>query len=219
MMWNQTLHEAVIGPPLTLTADLLIGAGGHKKVYVHPRDESRCVKILHYGEEDKDWQKELRYRRSREKRGLTSTLLTEYYGACPLTGGGIGHVFERIRDFDGHDSLTFQDHIDRLRSLPQIDRNAVIAGMVIFRYFLFREKIITSNMEPGNFCVQLVSADSYRLRIVDNIGSPVFIPLLFYVDTLALHHVNRYWQRFVSDLHREYPWLIDDSIATILYGP
>ena len=122
-----------------------------------------------------------------------------------MTGGGIGHVFERIRDCDGHDSLTFQDHIDRLRSLPQIDRNAVIAGMVTFRYFLFREKIITSNMEPGNFCVQLVSADSYRLRIVDNIGSPVFIPLLFYVDTLALHHVKRYWQRFVSDLHPEIP--------------
>ena len=34
MMWNQTLHEAVTSPPLTLTADLLIGAGGHKKVYV-----------------------------------------------------------------------------------------------------------------------------------------------------------------------------------------
>ena len=67
--------------------------------------------------------------------------------------------------------------------------------------------------------MQLVSADSYRLRIVDNIGSPVFIPLLFYVDTLALHHVKRYWQRFVSDLHPEYPWLIDDSIAAILYGP
>ena len=27
MMWNQTLHETVTGPPLTLTADLLIGAG------------------------------------------------------------------------------------------------------------------------------------------------------------------------------------------------
>ena len=49
-MGKTNLHEAVAGPPLTLTADLLIGAGGHKKVYVHPRGESLCVKVLHYGE-------------------------------------------------------------------------------------------------------------------------------------------------------------------------
>ena len=157
MMWNQTLHETVTGPPLTLTADLLIGAGGHKKVYVHPQDESLCVKVLHYGAEDKDWQKELRYRRSREKRSLTSTLLTEYYGACPLTGGGIGYVFERIRDFDGHDSLTFQDHIDRLRSLPQIDRNAVIAGMVTFRYFCFGKRSSPATWNPA-----ISACSSYR---------------------------------------------------------
>lgn len=176
-MWSQ--KEAVTGPPLALTEDLLIGVGGHKKVYVHPDDETLCVKVLHYGETDEDWQKELRYRRSRERRGLSSTLLTQYYGACPLEGGGIGHIFERVRDFDGQDSLSFQQHIDLNRSSPRIDFNAVITGMVTFRYLLFQEKIITSNMEPCNFSVQIVAPDFYRLRIMDNIGSPVLIPLLF----------------------------------------
>ena len=55
-MWSQ--KEAVTGPPLALTEDLLIGVGGHKKVYVHPYDETLCVKVLHYGERDEDWQKE-----------------------------------------------------------------------------------------------------------------------------------------------------------------
>lgn len=213
-MWSQ--KEAVTGPPLALTENLLIGVGGHKKVYVHPYDETLCVKVLHYGERDEDWQKELRYRRSRARRGLSSTLLTRYYGACPLEGGGIGHIFERVRDFDGQDSLSFQQHIDLNRSSPHIDFNAAITGMVTFRYLLFREKIITSNMEPSNFCVQIVAPDFYRLRIMDNIGSPVLIPLLFYIDALALRHIKRYWRRFVLDLNRQYPWLINENIAAIL---
>lgn len=213
-MWSQ--KESVTGPPLALTEDLLIGVGEHKKVYVHPDDETLCVKVLHYGETDEDWQKELRYRRSRERRGLSSTLLTQYYGACPLEGGGIGHIFERVRDFDGQDSLSFQQHIDLNRSSPRIDFNAVITGMVTFRYLLFQEKIITSNMEPCNFSVQIVAPDFYRLRIMDNIGSPVLIPLLFYIDALALRHIKRYWRRFVLDLNRQYPWLINDNIAAML---
>lgn len=213
-MWSQ--KEAVTGPPLALTEELLIGVGEHKKVYVHPDDETLCVKVLHYGETDEDWQKELRYRRSRERRGLSSTLLTQYYGACPLEGGGIGHIFERVRDFDGQDSLSFQQHVDLNRSSPRIDFNAVITGMVTFRYLLFQEKIITSNMEPCNFSVQIVAPDFYRLRIMDNIGSPVLIPLLFYIDALALRHIKRYWRRFVLDLNRQYPWLINDNIAAML---
>ena len=55
-MWSQ--KEAVTGPPLALTEDLLIGVGGHKKVYVHPYDETLCVKVLHHGERDEDWQKD-----------------------------------------------------------------------------------------------------------------------------------------------------------------
>ncbi len=213
-MWSQ--KESVTGPPLALTEELLIGVGEHKKVYVHPDDETLCVKVLHYGETDEDWQKELRYRRSRERRGLSSTLLTQYYGACPLEGGGIGHIFERVRDFDGQDSLSFQQHVDLNRSSPRIDFNAVITGMVTFRYLLFQEKIITSNMEPCNFSVQIVAPDFYRLRIMDNIGSPVLIPLLFYIDALALRHIKRYWRRFVLDLNRQYPWLINDNIAAML---
>ena len=213
-MWSQ--KESVTGPPLALTEELLIGVGEHKKVYVHPDDETLCVKVLHYGETDEDWQKELRYRRSRERRGLSSTLLTQYYGACPLEGGGIGHIFERVRDFDGQDSLSFQQHIDLNRSSPRIDFNAVITGMMTFRFLLFQEKIITSNMEPCNFSVQIVAPDFYRLRIMDNIGSPVFIPLIFYIDALALRHIKRYWRRFVLDLNRQYPWLINENIAAIL---
>ena len=213
-MWSQ--KESVTGPPLALTEELLIGVGEHKKVYVHPDDETLCVKVLHYGETDEDWQKELRDRRSRERRGLSSTLLTQYYGACPLEGGGIGHIFERVRDFDGQDSLSFQQHVDLNRSSPRIDFNAVITGMVTFRYLLFQEKIITSNMEPCNFSVQIVAPDFYRLRIMDNIGSPVLIPLLFYIDALALRHIKRYWRRFVLDLNRQYPWLINDNIAAML---
>lgn len=39
---------------LELNEDLVIGAGGHKKVYIDPRDNKRCVKIL-LEEKCEDW--------------------------------------------------------------------------------------------------------------------------------------------------------------------
>ncbi len=200
--------------PLVLTDARVIGEGGHKRVYVHPGDDSLCVKILLHGEEDSDWRKEMRYRRSREKRGLSSQLLTRFYGSQPLADGRTGYIFERVRDFDGQDSRSLREYLDEggERLKPEL----VLAGLLSFRELLMEEKIITSNMESSNFLLQWVSPEEYRVRIVDNIGSPVTIPLIFYVDFLALHHVRKYWERFVCDLHHRYPQIITEAVAAKL---
>ncbi len=200
--------------PLVLTEARVIGEGGHKRVYVHPGDDSLCVKILLHGEEDSDWRKEMRYRRSREKRGLSSQLLTRFFGSQPLADGSIGYIFERVRDYDGQDSRSLREYLDSKES--RLKPDMVLAGLLSFRDLLFEEKIITSNMESSNFLIQWLSPSSYRIRIVDNIGSPVTIPLIFYVDFLALRHVKQYWERFVRDLQRRYPQIITEAVAAEL---
>ena len=200
--------------PLVLTGARLIGEGGHKRVYVHPGDDSLCVKILLHGEEDSDWRKEMRYRRSREKRGLSSQLLTRFYGSQPLADGRVGYIFERVRDYDGQDSRSLREYLDE--GGTRLKPDLVLAGLLSFRELLLEEKVITSNMESSNFLIQWVSPGEYRVRIVDNIGSPVTIPLIFYIDFLALHHVKKYWERFVCDLHRRYPLVITEAVAARL---
>ncbi len=200
--------------PLVLADARIIGEGGHKRVYVHPGDESLCVKILLHGEEDSDWRKEMRYRRSREKRGLSSQLLTRFYGSQRLSDGTIGYVFERVCDYDGSDSRSLRQYLEEGES--RLKPDMVLAGLLSFRDLLFAEKIITSNMESSNFLLQWTSPTEYRVRIVDNIGSPVTIPLMFYVDFLALRHVRQYWDRFVRDLCQRYPHIITEAVAADL---
>ena len=64
---------------LELNEDLVIGAGGHKKVYIDPRDNKRCVKIL-LEEKCEDWEREKKYREIRKARGQHGMMLPEYYG-------------------------------------------------------------------------------------------------------------------------------------------
>ena len=131
-----------------------------------------------------------------------------------LADGGTGYIFERVRDYDGQDSRSLREYLDSKES--RLKPDMVLTGLLSFRDLLFEEKIITSNMESSNFLIQWLSLSSYRIRIVDNIGSPVTIPLIFYVDFLALRHVKQYWERFVRDLQRRYPQIITEAVAAEL---
>ena len=76
-----------------------------------------------------------------------------------------------------------------------------------------QEKIVTSDVDPANFLVQEISLTKKRIRIVDNIGSPVLIPLAFYFDYFAERRMKRYWRRFVERLVRQYPEIFTDKVA------
>lgn len=185
-----------------LSEELLIGKGAHKKTYADPADETRCIKIP-FVTPDTDLERELRYRRSRDKRKLESRLLTAYFGTVE-TNLGTGYVFERVRDFDGNTSRTIRDVITAACSdssvLPFVEE-----VMRKFKSMLFEELVITSNMEDDNFSIQRISESDYTIRITDNIGSPAFLPLAFYSDYFARRRTKKYWGRFLVYLRKRYP--------------
>ncbi len=195
--------------PVHLDESLLIGRGGHKDVYAHPENFSRCIKIVRRNG-DPDWERELHYRRSRMRRGLTSNLLPAYYGTVE-TNLGTGHVFERVFDYDGAPTVAFDTALEKaFREAEDVDifQERLLEGLEDFHQRMREEKIITTNMETKNFLVQRTAPDAYRVRIVDNIGSPVKLPFLFYIDFFAMKHIDRYWSRFIESLRREYPHII-----------
>ena len=63
---------------LELNEDLVIGAGGHKKVYIDPRDNKRCIKIL-LEEKCEDWEREKKYREIRKARGQQAVKISLRY--------------------------------------------------------------------------------------------------------------------------------------------
>lgn len=101
---------------LELDENLVIGAGGHKKVYIDPRDNKRCIKIL-LEEKCEDWEREKKYREIRKARGQQGMMLPEYYGEI-ATNLGTGYVFERIVDFNGENSKDIGEFLRTAKEVP-----------------------------------------------------------------------------------------------------
>ena len=81
-----------------------------------------------------------------------------------------------------------------------------------FKQLLFEELIVTSNVESSNFLVQRASETKFSVRIIDNIGSPVFFPLAYYFDFFARRHLQKYWKRFLKELQEDHPAVMTDAL-------
>ncbi len=197
-----------------LSTFLLIGKGSHKKVYTDPTNANRCIKILR-ATPDYDMERELRYRGIREKRQLVSSLLPAYYGTVH-TNLGLGYVFDRITDFDGYTSKSLRQIFDAAESdaKPVPFLADVLRG---FKTQLFQELIVTSDVDPSNFLLQRISDTQFRVRIVDNIGSSAFLPLVYYFDVIAKKRVKKYWRRFLDETHQNYPYVLTDEVKLDLW--
>ncbi len=204
-----------------LDETLLIGKGGHKDVYIHPQDPSRCIKIN--TRSDDDHKKEMSYRKSRERRHLPpSSLLVQYYGAVD-TNLGEGYVFERVFDYDGSTSKTIDELIrleirarnekKSVKEVMKTEKEIPPAATVLFtfREVLFKENIIIPDMGAFNYVVQFDTPKNWRVRIVDDIGSPTLIPIVYYIDFLGAGHVRRRWLKFIREIMTLYPGFLSDE--------
>lgn len=149
------------------------------------------------------------YRKSRERRNLDSTLLARYLGSVE-TNMGTGYIYERVCDFDGSNSLPLDEYIEK-NCINRDNRLELERLILDFKELWFKEKIITSNVELANFLVQRRSVQDCSIRIVDNIGSPCVVPLVFYFDYFADKRLKRYWKRFVDLLKDSYPLICDEN--------
>ena len=187
---------------LTLTDDLLIGAGGHQASYIHPVDKTKCIKIPHT-QDDGDVKKELRYRRICKDKLERSKLVTKYFGTVD-TNLGRGLMFERVLDLNGSTSKDLKDFLPT--DEPTIEQMKVICKLMLdFKEDFLNENIAIVDTDITNFMVQEVAPNTYQMRIVDNIGTPVLIPLVYYFKFAAAWKAKRYWNKIVDWLNNHYP--------------
>ena len=194
---------------INLNQDHILGVGYHKTTYIHPNNDALCIKVP-FSQNDIDLKRELTYRKVREKRGQSSTLLPTYYGTT-LTNKGEGHIFERVHHYNGKNSISLKEFL--VLHQQEGDNTAFTEALQKMLSDLkktwFAEKIVTSDTDPVNFMVQEINPSQYVIRIVDNIGTPVLIPFAFYFDFIAEKRVRRYWARFLKSLIKLLPSQID----------
>lgn len=196
-----------------LSEDMLIGQGDHKKTYRDPTCPDRCIKIP-MKTPDEDLEKELKYRRSRERRKLKSNLLTAYYGEV-MTNLGKGYMFERVHDYNDTTSKLMGDLLKEACSddskLPFVEE--VLKKL---KALLSEELIVVSNLEVDNIAIQRISETKYIIRIIDNLGSPAVIPLAYYSDFLTRRRTVKYWKRFLEEIQRHYPKFMTEDLKSRL---
>ena len=198
---------------LKVNEELFIGSGGHQATYIHPLDATKCIKIPHM-KDDGDVKKEMRYRKACADRLANSKLITEFFGTID-TNLGLGYVFERVLDYNGKTSLDMKKFLPKTK--PDAKTLQQIWTMLLnFKSDFLKENIVIVDTDIENFMVQESAPGVYRVRIVDNIGTPVLIPLVYCFDFAAAWKAKRYWNRIAAWLSDNYREIIPPELASQL---
>ena len=200
---------------ITLSDDFFIGMGGRQKTFIHPLDPSKCVKIAYSGN-IRDVEKELRYRRICADHLKNSLLITKYFGTVQ-TNFGTGHVYERVRDYDGNTSKDLGVFL-RDADAGKIPLQTVENVLMKFKEDFLRECIVTVDRNTANFMVQESPKGVYQVRIVDNIGTPVLIPLVYYFHFAAEWKARRMWNIWVNDMFAHFPNAVSVELREKLFS-
>jgi len=203
---------------LILEDRLFIGQGLHKAAYIYPGQPDKVVKVP-FDPRDGELRHELAYRRSRRLRKLDSELLARYYGTAE-TDRGRGYVFERVINADGSPCETMAARLQRLEQQAgelqmqealQSLRRETGEWLKDFAEQMARERILTNDTDCQDNWVWQISEGKGRWRVIDNIGSPVAIPLVYYWDFMTRKHISRWRRRLQESLAVQYPCLLGGS--------
>ena len=183
---------------IELTSDLFVGRGLHKECYRYPGRPNLCIKIAYNEEGIDDLVSEARYREVISKKNLDYSVLPDYYGTVK-TNKGTGYVYEFVIDYDGNISITVEDILkDAARFEQHFD--CLIELLKQLRQDFFDKWIITKGLFPENIILQRTAPNKFRCRIINDMGTSTFIPLVYYFDYFARTHVERCWLRFTQHL-------------------
>ncbi len=183
--------------------------GGTRRCYVHPDDETRCVKVLRADRTPgarraaargwrrfkrlasfDDQRKETKaYRHLRRRGQLDYTHVPRFYGAVE-TDQGAGIVTALLRDYDGD----YPKNLEELLPLGMTD--ALEQAIGEFKQWLRHELFLTRDLLPHNIIAVADRPARYRLVIVDGIGNSEFIPLSHWFAFCARAKIERKIRKF-----------------------
>ena len=185
---------------IQLTEEALIGQGCHKKVYAGPKEPDKCAKIIYNADGQKDIERELGYRRYRQRKNMSMELVPEYYGTVD-TNLGCGYLYERIIDCDGTPSATLRDCVRNIDALRKHLDN-IISILLWLRQKILDDELITMGITDENILFKKKSPNKCRVYLISDLGTSDFIPITR-LHYFAVKKIKRKWQRLIEELQHE----------------
>ncbi len=199
---------------LILNDDLFFGSGRHKKCYLHPTKDTLCVKIAYNRGGQTDLLREINYIKILKKRNKNYDILPKYYGEIE-TNLGHGYVFEVIRNYDKSKSITLQEILLDEKLFDNYF-NLTVKLLKDLKNNLFENEIITMGIFPENIIFQQIAHQTYKVRIVNDMGSGVLIPLEYHFHYFAKAKVARRWEEFLTNLKKLYPSELTNKLISLI---
>lgn len=187
---------------LQLDDTLLYGQGSHKKCFLHPHNKNLCIKLAYNRGGQKDLLREINYIDVLKRRHKDYSILPKYFGKVN-TNLGTGYVFEIIRDYNNGRTQTLEDFITDLNLFSQ-NYSLIVRLLKELKEKLYKNEIITMVLFPENILFQKTDENTYRVRIVNDMGSAVLIPLEYHFKYFAHTKILRRWKMFLEVLRNKY---------------
>lgn len=173
-----------------------IGTGTNRACYIHPEDDTKCVKVTISGD-FKESNKEKKYYKLLENKNTSWDMIAKYYGTVK-TDMGEALVFDLVKDYTGDISQTLQFYLLDEEKTSSIN-NPILLLQELKAYQL-KEKIIIKDLNAKNIMYQKTSADSGRLIVIDGVVNNDFLPFSSYIDFFTTRKILRRWKTFEASL-------------------
>lgn len=150
----------------------------------------------------KDLLREINYIDVLNRRHKDYSILPQYFGKVN-TNLGTGYVFEIIRDYNGNKTQTLEDFITSPTLFAE-NFDLIVHLLKNLKDELYKNEIITMVLFPENILFQKIDKNTYRVRIVSDMGSAVLIPLEYHFKYFAHTKILRRWKMFLDVLRNKY---------------
>lgn len=178
---------------IKLDEKLFIGSGTLRFVYIHPEDDSKCLKIQQH-DKVKENKIDVKYHQHLIARNAPYEHIAKFYGEV-MTDKGKAVMFDVVRDYDHQISKTLYYYLSK--------NNKEICGLIenhllALKKHLLDNRIIFVDVYTGNIVLCKTSKSESKLVIIDALGSRNTIPLSHYFNWIAQSMIKRRWARSIN---------------------
>ena len=173
---------------LELSEKCFIAKGKHRKVYLHPTEFEKCIKIPRAGLKKRSRDREIKYLLKYSK--LSSNYLSMYLGDV-ITNLGSGDIFHLIRDSDGSISKPLSE-LEKLEGIEEKIYDLYLDCMM--------HRVLIGDLNMGNIVAQMFGDSAYKLWIIDGVGNSDYIKVCDFSKYFLYKKINRKFSKLARSL-------------------
>ncbi|MFY4785717.1 YrbL family protein [Aliarcobacter butzleri] len=180
---------------INLKEKFLLAKGSERSVYVHPKDESKVIKVL-YNQKSKNNQNEIEYKYYKylENKKVSFEHITNCYGWIN-TNLGKGLIFDRVEAIQ----LTY------FIKNKLLDEEHLTLLLEDLKLYLEKNQILFTDVATLNVMCKKISENNYKLIIIDGLGPKrdgfkSFLYLKF--NLYNRYKIRKQWKTFLNMIDR-----------------